>query len=321
MRGRSGSRTNLFGSKFLHRASGSTWIRRHTGFPRVRVFSHAKPRETVLKIGSLTWTAFSSLRRGEARHCERARARTRARANLEARADAAPARFRPERETRRVSRTPDARRATAKARASRPKDRERATDAMSAALAAAQNKADLHRVTTEERLFHSEYNVPPGHAAAPNEVRWALRGYLPPKHLRIDGYNYGIPEETEAVFVEYAPDIVKRESTSALMAGCFVHDSEPAEEGMEEGISVGTITMSTSTPPPSGPGGLRGDFSFRVPLYPNGRSMTGRSRFAVRGSRTRNRVFAEFFVASRLFRFSSTVRLLRRRVRSPSLTK
>jgi hypothetical protein len=248
MRGRSGSRTNLFGSKFLHRASGSTWIRRHVGFPRVRVFSHAKPRETVLKIGALTWTAFSSLRRGEARHCERARARTRARANLEARADAAPARFRPERETRRVSRTPDARRATAKARASRPKDRERATDAMSAALAAAQNKADLHRVTTEERLFHSEYNVPPGHAAAPNEVRWALRGYLPPKHLRIDGYNYGIPEETEAVFVEYAPDIVKRESTSALMAGCFVHDSEPAEEGMEEGISVGTITMSTSTP-------------------------------------------------------------------------
>ena len=95
MRGRSGSRTNLFGSKFLHRASGSTWIRRHIGFPRVRVFSHAKPRETVLKIGALTWTAFSSLRRGEARHCERARARQRARANLEALADAAPARFRP----------------------------------------------------------------------------------------------------------------------------------------------------------------------------------------------------------------------------------
>jgi hypothetical protein len=151
--------------------------------------------------------------------------------------------------TRRVSRTPDARRATAKARASRRRiTHERTTASMSAALAAAQNKADLHRVTTEERLFHSEYNVPPGHAAAPNEVRWALRGYLPPKHLRIDGYNYGIPEETEAVFVEYAPDIVKRESTSALMAGCFVHDSDPVEEGMEEGISVGTITMSTSTP-------------------------------------------------------------------------
>lgn len=79
MRGRSGSRTNLFGSKFLHRASGSTWIRRHIGFPRVRVFSHAKPRETVLKIGSLTWTAFSSrTTRGGAPLRTRARTTTRA---------------------------------------------------------------------------------------------------------------------------------------------------------------------------------------------------------------------------------------------------
>jgi hypothetical protein len=149
------------------------------------------------------------------------------------------------------SRTPDARRATATARASRPKDYERATDAMSAALAAAQNKADLHRVTTEERLFHSEYNVPPGHAAAPNEVRWALRGYLPPKHLRIDGYNYGIPEETEAVFVEYAPDIVKRESTSALMAGCFVHDSEPCGRGHGRGHKRGNHHHEYVNAPPS----------------------------------------------------------------------
>lgn len=140
---------------------------------------------------------------------------------------------------------PDRRRGDGKGAGVPSRERARATDAMSAALAAAQKKADLHRVTTEERLFHSEYNVPPGHAAAPNEVRWALRGYLPPKHLRIDGYNYGIPEETEAVFVEYAPDIVKRESTSALMAGCFVHENEPANEGMDEGISVGTVTMST----------------------------------------------------------------------------
>ena len=116
---------------------------------------------------------------------------------------------------------------------------------MSAAVAPRLSKADLHRVTSEEKLFHSDYNVPPGHAPGENEVRWALRGYLPPKHLRIDGYNYGIPEDTEAVFEEYAPDIVKRESTSALMAGCFVHESEPADEGMDEGISVGTITMST----------------------------------------------------------------------------
>ena len=203
---------------------------------------------------------------------------------------------------------------------------------MSAALAAAQNKADLHRVTTEERLFHSEYNVPPGHAAAPNEVRWALRGYLPPKHLRIDGYNYGIPEETEAVFVEYAPDIVKRESTSALMAGCFVHESEPAEEGMDEGISVGTVTMSTST---RGPAGNREVFAhsflFRVPLYPNGRArldvpgsrvapargFSRNSSFVATGTDSRTNFSASRHVKKR-FLFSSAVRLLRRRVRDAS---
>ena len=63
-----------------------------------------------------------------------------------------------------------------------------------------------------------------------------------PAHRRVQLRH---PRDTEAVFEEYAPDIVKRESTSALMAGCFVHDSDPVEEGMEEGISVGTITMST----------------------------------------------------------------------------
>ena len=115
---------------------------------------------------------------------------------------------------------------------------------MSAAMAAAQKTVDLHRVTTEERLFHSEYNVPPRHAAARNEVRWALRGYLPPKHLRIDGYNYGIPEETEFSLAEYDPCIVKRESTSALMAGCFVHDEASMEDGGEEGVSTVTIDDS-----------------------------------------------------------------------------
>ena len=226
----------------------------------------------MLKIGALTWTAFSSLRDAGRRAIANARAHGHARgrtSKLErTRRGASQTRAR---DSARFTHG-DARRATATARASR-RSTASATDAMSAALAAAQNKADLHRVTTEERLFHSEYNVPPGHAAAPNEVRWALRGYLPPKHLRIDGYNYGIPEETEAVFVEYAPDIVKRESTSALMAGCFVHESEPAEEGMDEGISVGTVTMSTST---RGPAGNREVFAhsflFRVPLYPNGRA-------------------------------------------------
>jgi|TARA_B110000977_G_scaffold1539_2_gene2173 hypothetical protein len=127
---------------------------------------------------------------------------------------------------------------------------------MSAAMAAAQKTVDLHRVTTEERLFHSEYNVPPRHAAARNEVRWALRGYLPPKHLRIDGYNYGIPEETEFSLAEYDPCIVKRESTSALMAGCFVHDEASMEDGGEEGVStvtIGTIErlLLRDDPPPS----------------------------------------------------------------------
>jgi|Transcript_15051 hypothetical protein len=114
---------------------------------------------------------------------------------------------------------------------------------MSVSLALAQKTADLHRVTSEEALFHSEYNVPPGHAAARNEVRWALRGYLPPKHLRIDGYNYGIPEETEFTFAGYNPDIVKRESTSALMAGCFVLDEGQRMEGGEEGVSTAVFTI------------------------------------------------------------------------------
>ena len=71
---------------------------------RVRVFSHAKPRETVLKIGALTWTAFSSATRGGAPLRTRARTDTRA---GEPRSSSArgEARLRPERETRRVSRT------------------------------------------------------------------------------------------------------------------------------------------------------------------------------------------------------------------------
>ena len=200
-------------------------------------------RETRSKIGALTWNAFSFARgAGRAQLQTRARTDTRAGDSRSASDEARRVRDPHASDSARFAHG-DARRGEGASVPSR--DREHATDAMSAALAAAQNKADLHRVTTEESLFHSEYNVPPGHAAPPNEVRWALRGYLPPKHLRIDGYNYGIPEDTEAVFEEYAPDIVKRESTSALMAGCFVHESEPADEGMDEGISVGTITMST----------------------------------------------------------------------------
>lgn len=116
------------------------------------------------------------------------------------------------------------------------------------------NKADLHRVTTEEKLFHSEYNVPPGHAPAQNEVRWALRGYLPPKHLRIDGYNYGLPEDSAVVFSDASPNIVKRESTTALMAGCFVPESEAnMEVGAHSGMSHAHVTLGASPVPRAPP--------------------------------------------------------------------
>lgn len=106
------------------------------------------------------------------------------------------------------------------------------------ALQDATRARDLHRVTTEEALFSSEYNVPPGHAAGPNDsVRWTLRGYLPPKHLRIPGYDYGVTEDSETnyrFFQDEAPSVVARESIAELMAGCFVPGGageETAEQG------------------------------------------------------------------------------------------
>jgi hypothetical protein len=60
------------------------------------------------------------------------------------------------------------------------------------------------------------------------EVRWALRGYLPPKHLRIPGYNYGLPEDSAVTFG--APTILPRESIVELMAGCFSPDTGRAME-------------------------------------------------------------------------------------------
>ena len=140
-----------------------------------------------------------------------------------------------------------------RARARRGRDRpgrvdsERARVAMSAAVAPRLSKADLHRVTSEEKLFHSDYNVPPGHAPGENEVRWALRGYLPPKHLRIDGYNYGIPEDSALGFP--SPSIVKRESTSALMAGCFVPESGEMEH--EAGVTQAHVTIGASRAGPA----------------------------------------------------------------------
>lgn len=111
---------------------------------------------------------------------------------------------------------------------------------MSSSVHALENAArtrDLHRVTTEESLFSSEYNVPPGHAMGPKDsVRWTLRGYLPPKHLRIPGYNYGVPEDSQvnSFFESAAPVILARESIAELMAGCYVPD---ADVGREDGMS------------------------------------------------------------------------------------
>ena len=104
---------------------------------------------------------------------------------------------------------------------------------------------DLHRVTSEERAFQSEYNFPPvkcstttGSGSNEKEVRWALRGYLPPKHLRIPGYAYGLPEDTAVhMFDELPRNVRPRESIAELMAGCFVPGSE-RDEGMSEGASA-----------------------------------------------------------------------------------
>ena len=103
---------------------------------------------------------------------------------------------------------------------------------MSSSVHALENAArtrDLHRVTTEEALYSSEFNCAPGHAMANKDsVRWTLRGYLPPKHLRIPGYNYGVPEDSQVnrFYEQAAPSVTARESIAELMAGCFVPGAE-----------------------------------------------------------------------------------------------
>jgi hypothetical protein len=113
-----------------------------------------------------------------------------------------------------------------------------------AGTAESPSKRDLHRVTTQEKLFQSEFNAPAGHCSMLNagEVRWTLRGYLPPKHLRIPGYNYGEPEDSECTgFDEASPRIIGRESTRELMAGVFLPSSSDVD--MAENASKVTITL------------------------------------------------------------------------------
>jgi len=113
-----------------------------------------------------------------------------------------------------------------------------------AGTAESPSKRDLHRVTTQEKLFQSEFNAPAGHCSMLNagEVRWTLRGYLPPKHLRIPGYDYGRPEDSESnLFDEASPRIIGRESTRELMAGVFLPSSSDVD--MSENASKVTITL------------------------------------------------------------------------------
>jgi len=113
-----------------------------------------------------------------------------------------------------------------------------------AGTAESPSKRDLHRVTTQEKLFQSEFNAPAGHCSMLNagEVRWTLRGYLPPKHLRIPGYDYGRPEDSESnLFDEASPRIIGRESTRELMAGVFLPSSSDVD--MAENASKVTITL------------------------------------------------------------------------------
>jgi len=92
----------------------------------------------------------------------------------------------------------------------------------------------------------SEYNCAPGHLiASQTAVRWALRGYLPPKHLRIPGYNYGIPEDSAATFHDAAiPTIFPKESIADLMAGCLTPEGAEEEAAGEEQAAF--VSMDSS---------------------------------------------------------------------------
>lgn len=100
-RGRGVSEPYLSGPKFLHRADASDVDSKAHRIRRVRVFSHAKPRETELKIGSDV-DCFFFARGGDARNCERARARTHARAIEGSANDEAKRVLDPHAETRRA---------------------------------------------------------------------------------------------------------------------------------------------------------------------------------------------------------------------------
>ena len=109
---------------------------------------------------------------------------------------------------------------------------------------------DLHRVTSEEQLFASAYNASPPTAQGAG-VKWALRGYLPPKHLRIPGIDYGVPEDSAMTMFggDISPSVVGRESITDLLAGCFAHQSGVDADAVMDEDGVSEVTGARNVHP------------------------------------------------------------------------
>ena len=137
---------------------------------------------------------------------------------------------------------------------------------------------DLHRVTSEEQLFASAYNASPPTAQGAG-VKWALRGYLPPKHLRIPGIDYGVPEDSAMTMFggDISPSVVGRESISYLLAGCF---AAAQQSGVDADAVMDEDGVSEVT-------GARREFHSR--FSPSSRDATGGRSRAFRGARARRR--------------------------------
>ena len=152
---------------------------------------------------------------------------------------------------------------------------------------------DLHRVTSEEQLFASAYNASPPTAQGAG-VKWALRGYLPPKHLRIPGIDYGVPEDSAMTMFgrDISPSVVGRESISDLLAGCFA----AAQSGVDADAVMDEDGVSEVT-------GARREFHSR--FSPSSRDATGGRSRAFRGARDDGRRRARRGRAARILSIRS----------------
>ena len=106
-------------------------------------------------------------------------------------------------------------------------------------------------LSPEEKAFESAYNGAIG-LHNPGSVRWALRGYLPPKHLRIPGYNYGKPEDSDDARRSFnlPEEVSPKESIAEIMRGVF----DEARSGTTH--ATGTTYVNIS------PSGQEGAFSY-----------------------------------------------------------